>query len=239
MDIRNIIRQKIRKQINILFENISINEVDPNLTHDAKQMSMARKMMGDDSIIVLNKLQFGEKLTRSEQNEARDKYLGEYILAKAKLSGTRKLINPINTRDLEEIFDRDGHILDAYLKELVNVNSSVEQISDLERSALLNISDIDTPFNASDSIAKKYIIKMLVNLDIPQSGDNKWTTSDSIEANKAYQIALTDNEFRGILEKVLSQKGKKNTRLYRKLIDINQEQPMAPSPVQAPALSEI
>jgi len=213
---KNFIRKIIKKQINILFEN-SLEELNSGLTRDQKQIDMARRLMGDDSIIVLNKLDFGEELTFSEMEEARDKYLADYIFAKAKLNGKRKVVNPINLEDLEAIFNVKGNVLDGYMNILVNKFSNVEQISDLERSALLNIGGVDTPTNASNEIAKKYIIKMLLNLDVPQAGDNKWTRNDSIEAHKAYQIAMTDEEFRNIVEKVLQRSGKQNSRLYRKL----------------------
>ena len=197
--------------------NEPILELDHNLISDPKQISMAKKIMGDNSIIVLNKLQLGEELTLKEMEEARDKYLTDYIFTKAKLNKEKRILNPINLEDLEAIFDIGGYILNGYLTILVNKYSNVNQISTLERTFLLNTGGLDTPINANNNIAKKYIIKMLLNLDVPQGGDNKWTTEDSIEAIKAYQIALTDNEFRELLWKILSQKGKQNSKLYKKL----------------------
>lgn len=218
----NIIRKLIKEQIDEIFKS-SLEELDANITRDPKQIAMARNIMGDDSIVVLNKLNFGEELSFDEQDEARENYLTDYIISKAKLSGEKRMTNPINVEDLESIFSKGGGLLDLYLNELINKFSNVEQISNLERESLLNTGSLDTAYNSSDNIAKKYIIKMLVNLDIPQAGDNKWTNSDSIEVLKAYQMALKDDDFKDALEKILWTKGKQNSKLYKKLRSIIKE----------------
>jgi len=217
------IRKIIREQINTLFE------INAGISSDTRQIAMARKLMGDDSIIVLNKLKFGEELSMAEESEARDKYFTDYIITKTRLGKSLKRINPINLYDLEALFERGGYVFNSYLSALVERYSNVEQISNLERNSLLNTGKLYTPENANDNIAKKYIIKMFVNLDVPQADDNKWTQDDSMEASKAYQIALSDGEFRNILEQVLYRKGMQNSRLYKKLKSISDEIPATPS----------
>lgn len=198
-------------------ESINVKENVADMFRDPRQIAMARKLMGDDSIIVLNKLDLGEELTFREEDEAREKYFTDYFLKKASLSKGKQKINPINTLDLEYLFEKGDVLLNQYLNILIEKYSNVEQVPPLERASLLNDKSKNIPFNSSNEIAKKYLIKMFLNINVPQAGDNKWTFEDCIEAQKAYQIAMTDDAFMDKLEKILAQKGKKNSNLYKKL----------------------
>lgn len=198
-------------------ESINVKENVADMFRDPRQIAMARKLMGDDSIIVLNKLDLGEELTFREEDEAREKYFTDYFLKKASLSKGKQKINPINTLDLEYLFEKGDVLLNQYLNILIEKYSNVEQVPPLERASLLNDKSKNIPFNSSNEIAKKYLIKMFLNINVPQVGDNKWTFEDCIEVKKAYQIAMTDDAFMDKLGKILEQKGKKNSNLYKKL----------------------
>ncbi|MFA5068173.1 MAG: hypothetical protein WC466_09120 [Candidatus Izemoplasmatales bacterium] len=218
------IKIAIRQYINFLFENYIVKELDTSVVHSPKYSHISKKIMGDNSIVVLNKIRLGEELTIDEMEEARENYLNEYITAKIALDDVYKKANPINLMDLETIFEKGGYILNNYLKNIINKYSNVEQISGVERASLLNLKMYNIPYNANDNIAKKYIIKTMSNIEVPQAKENKWTQYDSAEISKAYNMSLSDQDFRKIIIDILSTRGKQSSNLYKKLKEIDREQ---------------
>jgi len=212
--------ESIRRKIRTI-----LNELNFGVIKEPQQISMARNIMGDNSIVVLNKIAFGEELSMDEMDEARDKYLADYIFAKANLSGKGRKENPINLGDLEAMFNAHEHILNKYLSMLIDRYSHVEQIPELERNSLLNTGDVDTPDNANDEIAKKYLIKAFSNITVPLAGENKWTTEYNREAIKAYRISLIDKDFAETLMEILKGTGRSNTHFYKAIEDIKKEYP--------------
>lgn len=212
--------ESIRRKIRTI-----LNELNSSLISDPKQIAMARKLTGDNFIIILNKLNWGVELTLDEMDEAREKYLSDYIFEKAKLSKEKRKANPINLQDLEAMFDAPEHILNTYLSILINRYSHVEQIPELERKSLLNSDDLDTAENANDEIAKKYLIKVFSNITVPLAGDNKWTRDYSDEAVKAYRIAFGDNKFAEKLMDILKATGRGNTYFFKAIEETTKEYP--------------
>lgn len=220
-------KKEIRKYIRVIIEGI-IQEWDSNITTSSRYSDIAKKLMGDKSTIVLNKIRLGEELTLNEMDEARENYLDEYIKAKVAIDENYRKINPINIEDLEAVFERGGHIVDNYLRYLTNKYSNVEQISNTERASLLNFDWYDIPHNASEDIAKKYIVKMLSNIDVPQANDNKWTKDDSAETWKAYTISMSNEVFRDVVMQILAKRGKHNSSLYKRLKKLKEQIPNEP-----------
>jgi hypothetical protein len=216
--------QKLRKIVKDYIGSL-ISEIDASTLYGANQTELGKRIMGDNSIVIINKIKLGEKLTTEEMSEAREKYLNEYISAKVGSDNYQKKTNPINAQDLEAIFEKNEFVLDNYLKSLVNKYSNVEQISDLERASLLNLDMYQIPYGSNNNIAKKYIIKMLYNIDVPQKNDNKWIKNDSAEIWKAYNISMSDEKFRDDVMQILAKRGKHNSALYKKLKQLKERDP--------------